>query len=111
MRCNEHVLLLRFRNIVRHLDSDDQLAVFAILLRALIDLYPLLFRARVIGPAVLSEVYHDFPAGGVLNSKLLARTFNADAGVDDLRDQLISLLVGWLGLLRSEALLLIHIPY
>ena len=51
---------------------------------------------------MLAVPAHDISAGRILDSDLLARLADADAGFDDKRDKVLSLLVGWLGVLRSD---------
>ena len=61
---------------------------------------------------MLSEPTHVHFGGGVLDANLFARARDADAGVNDLRDERISLLVGWLVVAtcaRPKALPLIYI--
>ena len=53
---------------------------------------------------MLSVPTHDVPARGILDADLQARARNADAGAGDRRDELLSLLVRRLGVLRSQAL-------
>ena len=65
-------------------------------------LHSFLVKIGAVGPTVLAVPAHDISAGRVLDSDLLARLADADAGFDDKRDEALSLLVGRLFVLRSD---------